>query len=909
MPRKIGPTIFELLSLDEFVIGYGGWTNVIGSSVSNHVKVRESYGGLAGDVDLGIGSNDILELDLNGRFNYNVSGVEHLRAGADNRTQVFLQNQNAVTLETDGSLYKLVGGIGDDVFTVTGNRGTGTDFAIDLDDNVVQLGAGDDTLILHDKDGTDNGADAADLNAVNRTGLDHYDGGLGDDLLIIHKEATITTDVQYQFLDDADLTGFETLRLENLTASGVLDVDVTGQTEVMVIEASTNDDLIRLGAETNATAGATTNPAPGDGTGYKIITGFEGDGPDKLWVEPSANYDRDNASNRLMFDYAEHNQNKTLAAGTELLLVVDGGSLSDQHVTSGDLAASLNSAFRTEELANGDVIFSIRADQDTYWVGHYDHGGGAATAADITILARVDTDGEPVSEDSFWKVGALAPQSAHSVSISDSGNSSSDDYTNDDTVSVTNIQAGAYTGNSYNIQPQDISDLGIRYEIPNQDGRPSAGTDSGSSSSSGGSDVINLTGADDPTRYTRIEVFTMDAFGNEGGTSVDIGDHDIDTVAPSPTISDIDNIGTGTSGSFTVNFGEAVWNVSKSDFSAPSNVTIDSVLHSNEDSTATVSYSAAADFEQTGKKISLNADGYQDGAGNAGGSASSAAFSIDTAQSAATSLDISGPTGFKPSASTSSDDYTFGWTAPSTDIASVSYDLYLTKDTGSVQLAASNLSTEEYKTGLTDAGDYQWYVVSEDSFGNTATSGTDSFSVVVPDTTDPIFGDNSEVYGDGGNLGTATATEGSSTPFSYVHWVDVNKTHQLIFDFDDEDDDGVSTTPTVNNWVANYDIHGNTPEDTSTSGLTKGTGANDSIVTLDLDEMVTKMGSFGGTGADFRLQVLFDVTDDAGNRLTGVNDSTAAGNTSWKGSLPSWAAGKSQSDFYTYIAYVDLDGL
>ncbi|SFL09659.1 calcium-binding protein [Falsiroseomonas stagni] len=140
--------------------------------------------------------------------------------------------------------------------------------------------------------------------------------------------------------------------------------------------------------------------ASGASTGYDVIVGFGTS--DRIQI--SGYSDRNGNSGQLLVDTAAVGAEKSLVAGTELLLVSGSAVQSGAGLVTA-IATAIDSAFDLFPLTDGEVIFSVKsAETNGFWIGIYNDSGGdnVVAAADITVLGHVTTTGGVIDQGNFW---------------------------------------------------------------------------------------------------------------------------------------------------------------------------------------------------------------------------------------------------------------------------------------------------------------------------------------------------------------------------------------------------------------------------------------------------------------------------------------------------------------------------
>ena len=387
------------------------------------------------------------------------------------------------------------------IYTVSDNRALGT-VALQSDrdaNDALNPLSDDNTFTLTDSvvkysiafvDGTTGMPTRTSYDAFTVTGgATTLNAGEGDDILNI----TGTS----KYLNGAingQIIGLETIMIAaaDTNEDGVVDGDDDGvelnlerQDDGFTIYGSSIDDTIK-GSEGNddiagfggqdsidlSAGGADrvnfvySNSLLGSDSSYDIITGAADD--DEIYVgaatadansdgvanDPAPGFlDRDGDPTRLMFETATLDAEMAVASATELL-VVSNSSVSSAGDVTAAIATALDSAFNLAGLdgnapsestgggSDSSVLYAVRSDTGSYWVGRYEDIGNNDTIdgnTEIEIFANVSATN---ILDSFWLPTELAPQALTITLPSTVDTGAGELYTQSTTFSVGGLQNG-----------------------------------------------------------------------------------------------------------------------------------------------------------------------------------------------------------------------------------------------------------------------------------------------------------------------------------------------------------------------------------------------------------------------------------------------------------------------------------
>lgn len=316
------------------------------------------------------------------------------------------------------------------------------------------------------------------------------DGGSGSDTLNV----TGTSDY-LNGADDSQLVRIETIYVSasDTDGNGVINssddtvfVDLSSQSDGFtiygtgladsIIGSSGNDTVFGLGGQDTIALGAGgadqiaftySDASLGSDTNYDVITGVSSN--DQIYVAPSGVADTDNDgavddpvsgfddrdgdAARLMYETATLGAEMAVASATELLVVSDSSVSSAGDVTAA-IATALDSAFNLAGLdgdapssstgggSDSSVLYAVRSDTGSYWVGRYEDIGNNDTLdgnTEIEIFANVSADN---ILDSFWLPTELAPQALTINLPSTVDTGAGELYTQSTTFSVGGLQSG-----------------------------------------------------------------------------------------------------------------------------------------------------------------------------------------------------------------------------------------------------------------------------------------------------------------------------------------------------------------------------------------------------------------------------------------------------------------------------------
>ena len=382
------------------------------------------------------------------------------------------------------------------IYTVTDSRSLGT-VARQTDSRDLTL---DNDFVLHETvvnysvefvDGTTgiptrDGSGAITITGGNAT----IDGGTGSDTLNI----TGTSDYLNNAAD-AQVVRIETIYMtaEDTNKDGVITgadssvfLDLSKQTDGFVVYGTTladsiigsqgNDNIVGLnGVDTiNLASGGADQIAYaysanlGVDDQYDIITGMSGNDVVSVgaptWIDTNNDTvvdtllpgfaDRDGDPTRLLYEDATIGSNIAVASGTELLVVTNSNVSATGDLTY-NIARALESAFNLSGLdgnspnastgagSNSSLIYAVRSDTGSYWVGRYEDVGNddfISDATEIEVFANADAAGL----NNFWLPTRLAPQALSINLPSDAGRleASGTLYTSNTSFSVSGLQSG-----------------------------------------------------------------------------------------------------------------------------------------------------------------------------------------------------------------------------------------------------------------------------------------------------------------------------------------------------------------------------------------------------------------------------------------------------------------------------------
>lgn len=244
--------------------------------------------------------------------------------------------------------------------------------------------------------------------------------------------------------------------------------DTIQLTSVGATLSTSGADRVRFTYSTDGDDADTVADRMGVDTGYDIVLGMHSD--DELFVEATDSLDTDNDPNtanetvkgfddrdgdatRLMYEASSGTQNMRVASGTELL-VLEASSVSSTGDLTDNIAAALASAFDVSGLdgntpsastgggTDSSLLFAVKSDTGTYWVGRYEDQGNDDVIngdTDIEVFANVSTSS---ILDSFWQPTELAPQALTINLPSTVDTGAGVLYTQSATFSVGGLQSG-----------------------------------------------------------------------------------------------------------------------------------------------------------------------------------------------------------------------------------------------------------------------------------------------------------------------------------------------------------------------------------------------------------------------------------------------------------------------------------
>lgn len=450
-----------LLTADDFKI-YDGEADIYNVGTEAPIVLLDPTVQGVEDATSDEGMGDNLIDDVQGPVQITV-GISGAVAGGS-----YLKVYDKTTLIYDGSQGTPVNGnvsasLSGNTYTITDSRSLGT---VATQTDASPVGA-DNQFVLRDSvvnysvefvDGTTgiptrDGSGAITISGGNGT----IDGGSGTDTLSI----TGTSDY-LNGASDAQILGIETIfaSAKDSDEDGDVDagddaviLDLSAQTEGFGIYGSSLGDSLVGGQGDDTIFGLTGQDTIDLSAGgadlitfsysaaglaanvlHDVITGMSSD--DRIEVVASGMVDTDNDgttdtlaagfddrdgdATRLMYETSTLAANRAVASGTELL-VVSNSVVSSAGDLTADIAVALNSAFRLSGLdgttpsastgggTDSSLLFAVKSDTGSYWVGRYEDRGNdeTPTAGDIEVFAEVSSTN---ILDSFWLSTVRAPQ-------------------------------------------------------------------------------------------------------------------------------------------------------------------------------------------------------------------------------------------------------------------------------------------------------------------------------------------------------------------------------------------------------------------------------------------------------------------------------------------------------------------
>lgn len=234
---------------------------------------------------------------------------------------------------------------------------------------------------------------------------------------------------------------------DSMTGGAGNDTFVGGAGSDTINADSGSDTIYFMGSDNSA----------GASTGYDTINNFTS-GTDQIYydagVTVSGSYpdysqstngfvNRDNNTDRLMYETSTTGANKALSSGTELLFVTNS-SVSASGTLAADIASVIDSAYNLSNLNEGALLFAVKGSgASDYWFGKYVdvNADDANASSEITVLAHVNST---VDANSFWLSCVQAPQALGLSMPSDTGVDDLNNVTTDRVVTVTGRTGSLY---------------------------------------------------------------------------------------------------------------------------------------------------------------------------------------------------------------------------------------------------------------------------------------------------------------------------------------------------------------------------------------------------------------------------------------------------------------------------------
>ncbi|MEN8841485.1 MAG: hypothetical protein ABF288_10235, partial [Octadecabacter sp.] len=486
-----------LLTADDFRV-YDGEADIYNVGTEPDVVLSTPAVTQVADAASNSGMGDQLIDDVQGAVKVTIDVADGIVAGSTLRvydgTTLIYDSSNQTLVDADVTAV-----LNGNTYTLSDNRPLGTvaqqtDTA-DIDtDNAFVLR---DTNVIYSVElrdgvtGIPTRAASPSIKITGGTGV--IDGGLGADMLTVSGTSDFmntATDAQIIGMETISLSAVDTnldtvvdandnpvvLDLSNQTdgfniyGSSLADT-ITGSDGDDTVVGLSGQDYIDLGGLGNDEVTFTyLNDNLGNDNAYDTVVGL--DSTDKMFVaaggwvdhdDDSATADqrrdgfedRDGDTTRLMYEMSTSaTSNTNVSSGTELL-IVSQSSVSTTGDLTNNIAAALSSAFNLAGLdgnvpsptsgggTDSSVLFAVKSDDASYWVGRYEdrEGDDYAVGSEIEVFARVSADN---ILNSFWLDTVLAPQALTLTMPTDTGRNDGAGtyYTNDNTFEVGGLQSG-----------------------------------------------------------------------------------------------------------------------------------------------------------------------------------------------------------------------------------------------------------------------------------------------------------------------------------------------------------------------------------------------------------------------------------------------------------------------------------
>lgn len=309
--------------------------------------------------------------------------------------------------------------------------------------NTIIGGTGSDTLNVTGTSDYLNNASDAQLQGIEAILLTAED--TNGDMTIDASDASpfVNLSAQTSAYQDSGVSGF------NIFGSSIADSIIGSQGDDTMIGGAGQDTISLASGGADRVSYGYSDAALGSDDTYDIITGVADD--DEIYVSGFA--DRDGDATRLMYETATLSSEMAVASATELL-VVSNSSVSSVGDVTANIAAALDSAFNLTGLdgnspstttgggSDSSVLYAVRSDTGSYWVGRYEDVGNDDTIdgnTEIEIFANVSSTN---ILNSFWLPTELAPQALTINLPSTIDTGAGELYTQSTTFSVGGLQSG-----------------------------------------------------------------------------------------------------------------------------------------------------------------------------------------------------------------------------------------------------------------------------------------------------------------------------------------------------------------------------------------------------------------------------------------------------------------------------------